>query len=254
MVGYHYTYLVISIFYLVLFTAVILIFNKRPGFPMFFMGILLCGAGPICEFFSIPDYWNPDFILGAAIQSPLGMWKFGIEDLIGSIGNIGLTVFIFELINKPFDGLPKQSLIPIIRILGLTTLALVMICIFFFVFHIRGIHACNFSNAILAIVIMFIRPTYWKASLITAIICSFLYWLVLQLVVLISKPDIFNVVWNPNGRFGFLVGGVPIEELIWSFLLTLVVGPLYRIGYSLPNYYEKETWLLNKISPLKFQK
>ncbi|MEI6062078.1 MAG: lycopene cyclase domain-containing protein [Bacteroidota bacterium] len=202
---------------------------------MLYIGIFLCGAGPACEFFSIPAYWNPDFILGTSIPTPLGIWKFGIEDLIGPVGIVGIAVFIFELFHKPFNGLHKLSIIPIIRILGITLLGLLMICIFFFIFNINGIHACNLSSAVLSILIILLKPSYLRTTTITAILCTILYWLVLQLVKFIISPDVFNVVWNPDGRLGIMVAGVPIEELIWAFFLAMIVGPLYRVAHDIPN-------------------
>ena len=202
---------------------------------MLYIGIFLCGAGPACEFFSIPGYWNPDFILGTSIPTPLGIWKFGIEDLIGSIGIVGIAVFIFELFQKPFSGLPNLSIIPIIRILGITLLGLLMICIFFFIFKLNGIHSCNLSSAVLSILIILLKPSYWRTTTLTGILCTILYWLMLQLVIFIIIPDVFSVVWNPDGRLGIMVVGVPIEELIWAFFLAMIVGPLYRVAHSIPN-------------------
>lgn len=228
MADYTYAYLIIAGFYLVL-AAISFILFKKYRWPMLLTGLVLMGAGPIGEFFSIPDYWNPIFIREVSINTPWKVWKFGLEDMIGTIGFAAFSTMLFEMVYR--DRVPIEKKLqwkPLINmaLLGLAGLVLVIVC--HYVLGMSGIHSSIFSIMVVAALMLVRRPAYIKPALIAAAISAELYWMLMQFVIAPLFPGIYEDIWNPSGRMGSGVPDVPVEEVFWAFFATLFAGPVYR--------------------------
>lgn len=232
MEDFSYAYLLIAGIYFILSLGGFILF-KKIRLPMLVISVVLISAGPISEFFSIPEYWNPWFVAGLTIETPLRIWRLGIEDVICTVGFAGLSLTIFELIHgKPMIVENKWHWKPSIRI-GLLGLAgLIFVITYFYLFRIPGIHACNLSMLTVSVLLLIARPEYLRTAIITAIISAFIYWLVLQCIIHPLFPGIFHHMWNPEGRMGIMVPDMPLEEILWAFSGALFAGPVYRITHE----------------------
>lgn len=232
MADYTYAYLILAGVYFV-FGVVCFIRFKKYRIPMLVTSIVMAAGGPFSEFFYIPEYWNPIFIGGFTVETPLRTWRFGLEDIIGAIGFVALSTALFELFcKKPLNFNNNWQWIPTIKISLLGLLSLILDIIYFYVFDLSGLRACTLSIIMVAILLLLIRPEYIRAALLAAFLSAGLYWLVLHFLINPMFPGVFDQIWNPKGLTGIRVTDVPVEEIIWAFFGTLLAGPLYRMTHE----------------------
>ena len=61
------------------------------------VGLGLGIAGPVSEYWFLPDYWRPVYVLEIAV----GPWRFGPEDFVATAALAGISAGVFEAIAVP---------------------------------------------------------------------------------------------------------------------------------------------------------
>ena len=73
-------------FYMVIW-VIIFVFLPRSRPAILWTSIMLALAGPVAEYWLIPSYWNPLFLVHISYKS----WNFGIEDFLITFAIAGIS-------------------------------------------------------------------------------------------------------------------------------------------------------------------
>jgi hypothetical protein len=95
----NFAWMFIAGFFLLIW-LIIFIWNKPLRKPLLIISLIFSLTGIIGEFYTIPDYWNPKFLIGFSIKTPHKIWSFGIEDIIATFAYSGVSFWLYELLNK----------------------------------------------------------------------------------------------------------------------------------------------------------
>ncbi len=190
-------------------------------------------SGPICEFISIPEYWNPHSVYGFQIETPIRTWYFGAEDFISSMALSGIAFGVFEIIHKNRSGEKigfswnghKNFFFWVL-------LGFVILSFLYFEVGLSGINSTNFGMLITALLFYLFNSRFIKSGLVTSLFVAMGYWLLLKLVFLPISPDMFFTIWNESGNSGVYLSGIPLDEVIWAASFSFLGGPMYRVAFS----------------------
>ncbi len=205
-------------------------FTNKPHRKALLFGLLFLGTGPLYEFFSIPEYWNPEFITRFSIDTPIKTWMFGLEDFVGSFSFSGICFALFETLQMN-DKVNSSRKFPFLCMLLWGLFCLANTVIMYFGFRINGIFSTILGLFIASILFYIVNPYYLKNGLLASLIMGTSYWAFLALVFLPLFPDSFHSIWNEKGNSGFFLIGVPVEEFLWAASSALFAGPMYRVAF-----------------------
>jgi len=187
------------------------------------MSLLYGFIGVIFEYFYVNDWWGPETILGT---------KIGIEDFLlgftnGGIASAGYLLF-FEQI-KSAEGRYARLLIP----LSITSVLTVGLIYFFSI-------DSSISNSIGILLslgyILKNRKDLFNISLGSGLGMLALSFLVYR-VVLVFFPDWIQISWKLNNLSQYFILGIPVEDVIWYFLVGAFISVLYP--YYENSYYQR---------------
>lgn len=221
-----YAYAVMTLTFIVIWTALfVLLPRSRPA--IFWTSLIFAPAGPISEFWFIPEYWHPIYLIDIAV----GGWHFGVEDFLGTFALAGILAGIFEslALRRGFAELPRVSFGTLLRMIGWGVVGF-----FLMAFLASGLEM-NSSYAILLTVmvtslLMLLRR--WKILPLVmpiAVIFGLLFWLFYVVFFLPIFPGVIQAFWNLENTWGIMLVGVPIEELLWASTAALFAGPVFRV-------------------------
>ncbi len=226
---YSYAYIIITATFIIIW-VILFIFLPRSRPAILWTSLMLALAGPVAEFWLIPSYWRPLFLVHISYRN----WNFGIEDLLITFAMAGISAGLFESIalKTGFAALPRVNGKALLRILAVCVLGFLLMIFLVSVLRLYPIHAL-----LLAVIIPSGLMLYGKWKIISVIvpaatICGFLFWLFYVLLVFPIFPGLMQAWWNLDTTFGIGFLGVPIEEMLWAFTTVLFAGPVYRICSS----------------------
>jgi hypothetical protein len=208
-----YPYLWASLLSLVvLLLPPLLALPRRHRFSMVVVGLLNAGTSPFCALLEV-SYWSP---------VRLGGWRLGIEDfIIGFV--LGAAAWGVAIWPRRDRVEMRVELIPMLRRLLLTFLYLIpFICL-----HALGLSWMTSFLAAMVLVLtvqLAIRPSLWTLAAHCTIIFVPLYFLYLQLLLLVW-PD-FYLQWNTAPPWGLQLLGAPSGEIVWSVLFAMTLPVL----------------------------
>jgi len=228
-----YIWPVLTGIYVLLWFCFYLIFKSHRKSLLF--GLVFGFAGPICEFISIPEYWNPGFLIPFIIQTPLKTWHFGIEDILSSIAYSGICFGIFEKFYSRRKNEFSERNFKLLSLLAWISLGLSITSFLFFIIGLSGINSTNIGMFTTGAVFYLFNSKYLKTGIKTSVVMATLYWLILVLICLPLFPDMFNTTWNI--KRSFYIVGVPLDEIIWAASTSFVAGPVYRVTFAKSDYF-----------------
>lgn len=167
----------------------------------------------------LPDYWNPDHIIG---QFPLGIEDFLFAFFIGGIGSV-----LYEAMTGKMHTLCECRRVPRRRIVGIIAAALATAVVFVYGFKMNSIYANYLAFGLLfAYIISYRRDLFWQSlasGTAVALLMFFFYqvWIALY-------PGIIGHWWRLENISGILIAGVPLEEILWGFSWGMAGGALYE--------------------------
>ena len=217
MIDYQYSYLVGTIFYLIVW--VILFWHRKDlQREMLVMSFLigLMGLATNYYWWNV-DWWHPPHITNTPV---------GIEDfLIGFASGGAIAVIYEEILKKRYYKSHVRRHVPGVKIILLLLAQLTFWLLW-------GLHLTSFVGSSIAMLttasVMFYyrKDLFWKGFL-TALLTPLIS-LVFYYPIIFSVPNWVNQTYRFNYLSGRLVLGIPIEELIFWFFAGLVFGPLYE--------------------------
>jgi len=191
--------------------------------------ILICGvffgfaAIAIGYFYSNIDYWDPPFIFNNI---------FHLEDFLYGLIVGGLSAEIFEIIlgYKSVQTKRKKMWI-LIPIFYITT----FLC-FYIIVDILGINsiwALIVAPIIVGIFSMILRKDFIIPTIVSGIIIMIITFLWQKLIIFIY-PTAITDYWSLENMSGYMISGVPLEELLFGFALGFGASSFYELilGYE----------------------
>jgi len=212
---YAYAYLVGN---LILFAPWLLLYMLlgKVRREMIVVGLLLGFLSLLTSAVFASEYWTPEFLLGRWL--PIEDFLYGF--LIGGIGSGGLHVIARV---RGHHKITRHRLVH-------TLVELVCIVAVFFALlsiQVPAIYAAIGLLLVTALAIYFKRHDLIVYSFFCGVLLCFVT-LLGFVVLLLFYPDLIDRWWNLEALSGIRIASVPGEEVLWSFCLGLVVGPLYE--------------------------
>ncbi|MFQ5925107.1 MAG: lycopene cyclase domain-containing protein [Dehalococcoidia bacterium] len=184
--------------------------------------------GIISEFWFIPEYWHPIYLLDIAV----GGWRFGLEDFLITFAVAGIAAGIFEglALRRGFAELPRVSRRTLLRMIGWGVVGLFLMVLLASGLDMNSMHAVLLIVMILSLLMLFGRWKIFPLVIPIAVIFGLLYWLFCVVFFLPIFPGVIQAFWNLENTWGIMLAGVPIEEPLWAFTTALFTGPVFRVS------------------------
>ncbi|MES3032278.1 MAG: lycopene cyclase domain-containing protein [Patescibacteria group bacterium] len=209
---------------LLLFCIWILFFIARKDLrkEMLLISIFSVPLG-FAQYFFGADYWHPEYIFGHSF--------FGFEDLFYMFAVGGITGVIYE---EFFGKKLAKHRVKSHPYFMLLFFVLGVLC-FFIGNKVLNFNSIYVSSAIFlgcGIVTLTIRHDLFKHAFYSATFLAFLT-LVFDILFLFLFPNFFKDWWELGNLSGIFLIGVPIEEILFAFMLGFIAGPMYEFVFGL---------------------
>ncbi len=220
---------------LLLIWAVLFIERKDLRKKMVFSSLLGLPFA-LTEFLFVPEYWNPVTLFN--FSSRFGI---DIESFIWIFSVVGIASVLYEVVfdvhMKKGNHIKKSFAFSAYS--GLVALVVLEIIIKE-MGHKSSMHFLLGLMSVVGAVILAYRPDLFREAFIGGVLVLFLYMFSLLWIDFIFKDFISS--WNPAGMWGVFFFGVPVEELIFAFVLGVIWGPVYEEfeGYRLRRHGRKD--------------
>lgn len=183
---------------------------------MVMIGVLIGIIAPLWAPWFFTDYWSPMY----------AFW-FGIEDFLYGFFAGGIISVIYEEVYAKRLSRRKishnRSVLHLTLIGGSSAL----------VFNVGIASGVNSIYAAITSFIVFFSGIAWyrrdlipdalvSGALFTGVTFAFF------LVFTALYPDIIEAWWQLDNLSGYMVVGIPLEELLWAFSMGMAGGPLYE--------------------------
>jgi hypothetical protein len=226
---YSNAYIIMTSVFIIMW-VILFVFLRRSRPAMIWTSLLLTLAGPVAEYWLIPSYWSPLFLVHISYRS----WSFGIEDILLTFAVSGISAGLCESValRTGFAELPRVTGKALLRIFALCVLGFWLMVLLATVLSLTPIHALLLAVAIPSGLILFRRWKLMSIVISIAVIFGFFFWLHYILLLLPLFPGLIQAWWNLENTFGVMFLGVPIEEMLWAFMTVMFAGPVYRICRS----------------------
>jgi hypothetical protein len=159
----------------------------------------------------------------------------GIEDLIFAFSLFGIAAVIYQvLIGKHAHKLRKGRyemehvghwIAHLVLVLGIWAFASLL---FIHVFEISSINALIVGGLLVGIYIIADRHDLMMNALLSGLFLAALVFMTEQIFFVRLFPVDAAGFWQLDAAATFLIGGVPLQELIWAATVGFAIGPLYE--------------------------
>ncbi len=220
-------WLVFTLLFLLIW-AIVYIFVTTLRKEMLWASVLTAPFG-LTEPLFVPEYWSPPSLFNLAAK--IG---FDIESIIWCFAVGGIGAVLYELVFKVNHiTMTSRERHQKRHRFYLTTLLLPIpvFLILFFTSSLNPIYSASISMLFGAIGAWYCRPDLKNKILFGGLLFLSLYFVFFYLFILVY-PEIVVMVWNLPAISGILIGGVPLEELLFA----ITFGMLWS------SYYEHITW------------
>lgn len=233
---YRYAYL-LGIDFLMFLPAYSLIFIWRRDLrkEMLLAGLVFGVVAFLSEPIFILHYWHPEYLFPFSYK---GIALGSLEDFLYGFLKGGIAATIFEvLFRKKFsrgktpDHHWKQMIVPIYA----AGTALFVIPVVLFSWN-------PIYTSALAVMAFLVPLAWYRRDLLPEAFASGILMMLLTFVgyklVLLFFPDIIESWWKLPDLSGILLSGIPIEEMLESFVVGFFGGPFYEFfnGLRLKRY------------------
>ena len=176
----------------------------------------------------VPRYWNPPSLFELAQRT-----RFDIESLVFSFAIGGIGVVLYDAITRrdlvPMESLARHGQRHRWHRIALLAPFVLFVPLYFLPWNpIFAALVCLVAGAVGSVVC---RPDLLTKTLVSGALFLVLYWL-FMLGLRWSAPGYIEAVWNLPNLSRVLVGGIPLEELLFGF----------AFGMYWASVYEHSTW------------
>lgn len=177
----------------------------------------------------VPAYWNPPSLFDLAQKT-----GFDIESFLFAFGIGGLAVVIYEKIfhvsHKRMSIAEKHQPRHKFHFFALSSAPIIFVLLLIFT-GLNPIYSTSIALISGGLFTWYCRPDLMKKMLVSAFICSGLYF-VYFLTLIAAYPGYVERVWNLSVISKILILGIPLEELMFAF----------SFGFLWSSVYEHFTW------------
>lgn len=175
------------------------------------------------ELYFIPNYWEPQTLFNLGIKYHVDIESFGLMFFLG-----GIAAFIYEGFFKVRISRVQKICHPVCKCYTplITSLSVFIIVIKLFP-KLNIIYTSVLACLAGGIIALIIYPKLQKHILFGGILFAMLYWISLVLVELFFPGWIANT-WNMDALSGFIVLGVPVEEIFFGFSFGMLWSSLFE--------------------------
>jgi hypothetical protein len=224
---YQFSYLIADLALLIIWGLFFLL-RKDVRKEMLFMSVLFGIGGLLVEYIYTFDWWHPLTITNTRV---------GIEDFLFGFWVAGIATIIYEEVFKkviyPRRSGYDRSLLSIILY---CLLLFIIFCFSFFILKLNSFYS-SITGYVPLILFMWIRRHDLildsLASGVLLCLVGYLWFWIPELL----TPDWVKNHWLWENLSGIIILKVPLEDLIWSMLTGMFIGPLYEFwqGAKLKN-------------------
>lgn len=242
-----YAYLVFSIALLVVW---LVLFAARRDIreEMFWVSFGTMFLG-LTEPFFVPEYWDPPTLWSLSRKT-----GFDLESLLFSFAVGGIAFAAYHVIFgvTPSESMTEERMDPRHRYHLLVILSAPVISVILMILKIiNPIYSATIGMTVGFFATLYCRSDLWLKMVVSGGLFFLLYFVAFALFNMVF-PGYVTAVWNPKAVSGLLVGGVPLEELIFAFTFGLYWSSTYehitwRRNRSLSNSREKP-WAVERRS------
>jgi hypothetical protein len=160
-----------------------------------------------------PSYWSPITTFN---------WPVGIEGLLFTFFITGIAAVVYQIFfKKRYYGGKLRLSLSLVFIVPAIAAALAV-----YFLKVNIIYLFIFGFTFMACSEIILRRDLLLNSVFTSVIFATIYVITFSIWLFLSPESIEW--WNTPELTGLRVGGVPIEEVLFSLSLGLFVGPLYQ--------------------------
>ncbi len=159
----------------------------------------------------------------------------GIEDLLFAFSLFGIAAVIYQaLVGRHVHKLRGSNyeihhaghwIGHLILVLGLWAFASLLLL---FVFSLSSIHALIVGGLLVGMYIIADRHDLLMNALLSGLFMAALIFVTEQIFFVRLFPMDAAALWQWDSISTFIVGGVPLEEIMWAAVVGFTVGPLYE--------------------------
>jgi hypothetical protein len=169
-------------------------------------------------------YWNPTVLFDL-----LNRVGFSIEDLIFVFTLAGITSVLYELVTKKSE----SSIEPAIRseiVIRTAGVMIFLFALFIFLNYLglwKHLYSSLIPNLLLIVYICIQRKDLRKPILLSGVFGGLMYFLLFVVFINIF-PTYFEIIYNLSNFWGINIVGIPLEEIIFGFHFSALMGGLYE--------------------------
>jgi hypothetical protein len=178
--------------------------------------------GLIAGYFYTVDWWHPLTITGTRV---------GVEDMIFAFGVAGIAAVIYEEVFKKkvkprkVGGKKKLARLANLFIVGLFLVGLFLGGMFILVLHSFWASIISFTSVVF---IIWARRRdlildSLASGLLLVVVCFPAFWIPEWI-----PPGVIRAFWDFKNLSGILILKVPLEDVVWFFLIGSFIGPLWE--------------------------
>ena len=188
---------------------------------------LVCGpAGPISQYWHMKDYWNPTHLISIQV----GTWLFGIEDYLFAFAFGGLCFGLFDVFIRRTGR--EESIThdkyTYMKLFLLGSLVLIFMYVLVVWANMNSLYASVLIFIILSLILFVKRPEYVFPAVLTALIMGMYMWMAYWSFYFRIYSNLVGQWWKEGALTGIYLAGVPVEEVVWAFTASLLIGPALR--------------------------
>lgn len=160
----------------------------------------------------------------------------GLEDLIFSFSLFGIAAVIYQvLVGKHAHKIRGERwrhahpavhwYTHLILVMGLWGFISVLLI---YIFELASIRALIVGGLLVGVYIIADRRDLLLDALLSGLFTAILVFLTEQIFFARLFPEAANAFWRFDHMTLFLIGGVPVEELLWAAVIGFTIGPMYE--------------------------
>lgn len=219
---FHYAWLLWSAAFLIPWAILFIV--RRPARRIMWQASIATSLFGLTEPIFVPRYWNPPSLFELARRT-----GFDIESLIFTFATGGIAVVLYNAVTRR-----EFALVPLAerqyRRHQWHGMALVVPFVLFvplFLLPWNPIYAALVSLTAGAVAATVCRPDLARKTAVGGTLFLLLYW-VFMLALRWSAPGYIESVWNLPELTGVLLGGIPLEELLFGFAFGMYWASVYE--------------------------
>jgi hypothetical protein len=197
--------------------------TRREQAIMSLIGLIL---SPGALFWAATDYRSG----GAGVSS------LGIEDILFSFALFGIAAVIYQVLfgkhvsnwrgERYRIGNPAMHWIShLILTFGIWAFIALTTAL---VFHLSSVQAFILGGLIIGVYIIADRKDLMLDALLSGLFVAMLVFIIEQLFFMRLFPVAAIMFWRQDSLSGIILGGIPIEEILWAAIVGFAIGPFYE--------------------------